>query len=105
MNRQINPEPSEYQTDQPIDLIRVWNRIRNWIKAPVFEDDREKTRKAALLNSILLVLGGSYLLMGAVFPFTDLNLLQAFIAIASLEIFVVTNLFLLRRGHVRGTAT
>ena len=54
MNQQINPEPSQSQTDQSVNLSAVWNRIRNWTKPPVFDDDLEKTRKAALLNPILI---------------------------------------------------
>ena len=46
----------------------MFNSIRNWIKPPVYPGDEDKTRVAALLNSILWIFIAAASLYGILAP-------------------------------------
>jgi len=104
MNQEINQTTPPQQPSTGPRTNELVGRVLGFFRAPFFEDDPEKTRIASMLNSILMILGGSYLLLGIVTPFLDWNRFQAFIAVIGLELFVVGNLIALRRGFVRQAA-
>lgn len=44
----------------------MWNRIREFISAPIFRDDEDKTRRARVLNALHLNMGISLLILGTI---------------------------------------
>ncbi len=79
----------------------MFEEIRRWLASPVFEGDEEKTRKARLLNTVLLVcllvvLGGT-----AAIPFID-EPMQGLLPIVGMSGISLSALFLMRAGYVQG---
>lgn len=80
----------------------MWNKIIDFLRAPVFPGDEEKTRRAYVLNTLQINMGGAVVILGTlgmVFVFkekvvTSLILVTAFIGILS-------GMILSRRGHVK----
>src|SRR5262245_40699884 len=79
-------------------------RFRQWLAPPVFENDETKTRKAGLLNSVLvasvaaiLTLIGGGLLGKNIRPFALAVLGAALIVLFGLR-------WLMRRGHIAFTS-
>ena len=95
MNQPLNPEPSQRQTEAGFDLIPAWNRLRNWLKAPEFEGDLEKTRKAALLNPIIIGAEIVFTLYSISLLFTSENILVPIIIIPSIQILLISYFFAL----------
>jgi GAF domain-containing protein len=54
--------------------MKFWDRFRNWLIAPVFEGDEDKTRIASVLNILLWVLLGFVVLNGPITAIQTHNL-------------------------------
>ena len=104
MNQQINPDTSQSQTEAGFDLVPVWNRLRNLLKAPVFEGDLEKTRKAALLNPIIIGAEIVFTLYSISLLLPSENMLVPIIIIPVIQALLISSFFALKRGIVHRTA-
>ena len=73
--------------------------IRRWLASPVFEDDEEKTRRARVLNTVLVVC--LCVVLGAVvaIPFID-DPVQGVVPILGMSSLSLGALVLLRLGYV-----
>ncbi|MFT3891343.1 MAG: ATP-binding protein [Anaerolineales bacterium] len=78
------------------------NRITQFLKAPHFLDDAEKTRQAHALNALHLNMGGAILILGVlgVLFFFDEKLVSSVVMGLGLMT-VIAGMFLSRRGSVR----
>jgi GAF domain-containing protein len=79
------------------------NTIKKFLASPIFEDDREKTRIAGLLNKILLTV---IILTSAVLPFIVLatesaNILPFLILVVPFIVVNIAAFIIMRRGNVR----
>jgi PAS domain S-box-containing protein len=75
--------------------------LPKWLAPPVFEDDEEKTRKASLLNVILLALFAAVALYGGFAPIEPtLWIRRAIILVPFLSV-ILTLWWATRRGYVR----
>jgi GAF domain-containing protein len=84
--------------------MSVWTEIKRWFAPPVFEDDEEKTRNAALLNALLwAVLGGIALAASFLAVFTSsVTALVGAIMLAVVSLLAVGGLiWMTHRGRVR----
>lgn len=79
----------------------MWNQIRQFIAAPVFEGDEEKARTAALLNPLLLSLFvvEAVAALGTIFIFAQK--LGSGAAVAAIFLITVASKLLMQRGRVR----
>ncbi|MBN2043667.1 MAG: GAF domain-containing protein [Anaerolineales bacterium] len=104
MNQEINqtspPQPSQMETGTD-DLLR---KIIDYFKAPVFEDDSEKTRKSSILNSLLLTLFLVINIYIILIFFTIENPIRSLIIVSLIQLLIVGNFIAIRRGAVE-TAT
>jgi GAF domain-containing protein len=103
MNQEINsvPTPQSEPSPEPQNLIQ---RLRQWAVPPVFPGDEERTRQAAVLNSILIGAIVLSFLYGLSLPFTSVNFLPvAGIILAMLGV-LSFGLFNIRRGHITATS-
>jgi GAF domain-containing protein len=84
--------------------MNVWTRIKRFFAPPVFEGDEEKTRNAAILNTLLWVILGA-IIVASYFQIRDSVTLGAKIAtVVMLLAFVLALaglIWITHRGHVR----
>lgn len=82
----------------------MMNAIRNYLSSPIFPDDEEKTRAASLLNTILLSLSATILLIFIAMLFSPVS--QQRFSFVGAAIFVVVGLeVFMRRGQVKLAST
>jgi len=78
----------------------MWDRVREYLSPPIFQDDEDKTRAASFLNTILLIVISIVVLFSSLTFILTLSIgriaIELFIILVSLGI-----LLLMRRGHVR----
>lgn len=79
----------------------MWNRIRQFLAAPVFPDDEEKTRIASLFNPLILSLFVVDALGVPVTLFVFAQKLGSGIAVALTFVVAIVAKILMRRGHIR----
>ena len=79
------------------------DKLKQLLKPPIFVDDPEKTRMAAILNVIVLVSLGIWLLVLGLLPFSS-QIWNGGLAIGSLIVFGFGALFFLHSGYVYGVA-
>lgn len=79
-------------------------RFRRLIAPPVFEEDEDKTRVAALLNVILLIVAGLVALYMLVTLVTEANLVIGLAIEGTMLLVALGLLVLMRRGWVRRAA-
>jgi len=80
----------------------MWNKIVNFLKAPVFPDDEEKSRRAYALNALQINMGGAVVILGALgllFVFKEKFVTSLILCIAF--VVILTGMILSRRGHVK----
>ena len=104
MSEQTNPELNQNPLDPESTLPTLWDTIRNWIKAPVFEGDLEKTRIASVLNPILIGAEIIFTVYGIALFFISANILVPIIIVPLIQILLIGSLIGIRRGYVRRTA-
>jgi signal transduction histidine kinase len=81
-------------------------RIRNLSAPPVFEDDQDKTRTAAVLNAILLAMLLYAVLVGAIaVPLVFVEKLYSELFVLAALVLFATAYWLMRRGRVRFAST
>ena len=81
------------------------NKVKNWFKPPVFENDEEKTRSARLLNYILwavFALTGYYLVTA---PFTHADPTPLVVSSIILLVLLTLGLAVNKKGFVHQTAS
>ncbi|MEJ2758780.1 MAG: GAF domain-containing protein, partial [Anaerolineales bacterium] len=95
----FQPDPQTQYTED-LTTNALFERIRQILAAPVFEDSREKNRKSRITNTTLLAaLAASFLLMiGILLTNPNPGLLLAFLVFV--QISMVVGLVFLRRGRV-----
>ncbi|MFN8384658.1 MAG: ATP-binding protein [Anaerolineales bacterium] len=79
----------------------MWNRILDFLRAPVFAGNEEKTRRARVLNALHLNMGVAILVLGSlgvIFFFTE-KVITSLILLAEMMIIFICIVFN-RRGHV-----
>lgn len=82
---------------------KFFEQVRNWLAAPVFSEDEEKNRKAAILNTLLLGALASGVIFGLTLPWSTPNGLSAVLfVLAAIAIFGF-GLFNLRRGNLNSS--
>jgi signal transduction histidine kinase len=81
------------------------NRARLWILPPIFSDDEDKTRIAALLNSILWFFIVSAILYGLFAPIAAEMVYRRAVIIIPFVLFLFILKQMVNRGHVRFTGT
>jgi PAS domain S-box-containing protein len=82
----------------------MWKKIVDFLKAPVFPDDEEKTRRARALNALHLNMGGAMLVLGALgvlFFFVERIVTSMILGVGIL--ITVVGILLNRRGQVRAS--
>ncbi len=79
----------------------MWNKIKQFLAAPVFADDEEKTRSASLLNPLLLSLFVVDALGALATPFVFAEKLGSSIAVAFIFVIAIVAKILMQQGHVR----
>jgi diguanylate cyclase (GGDEF)-like protein len=85
--------------------MTVLNSIRAWLAPPVFEGDEEKTRVASLLNTVLLFLYATPVVLAADMIFTPANARPlALPLIALLPAALSAMVYFMHRGYVRAVS-
>ena len=82
----------------------MWNKIAAFLKAPVFPDNEEQTRRARALNALHLNMGAALLILGSagiLFIFAE-KIVTTLIVITGVLITVV-GMSLNRRGYVKAS--
>jgi len=82
----------------------MWNKIVEFLKAPVFPGDEEKTRRASALNALHLNMGAGMLLLGVLgllFFFAEKTMTSIILSAGFLV--VIIGMFLNRRGQVKAS--
>lgn len=82
----------------------MWDKIRLFLIAPVFEDDEEKTRAAAVLNPILFGIFVVALISAIATVFMFNQKLGSGIAVGVVVMILLVAKLLLQRGYVRTSA-
>jgi hypothetical protein len=80
----------------------MWNKIINFIKAPVFLDDEEKTLRARVIHVLLINMGGVVIILGTLgvlFVFAEKRVSPLILVITFL--LVITEMIMNRRGYVK----
>lgn len=100
MNQSNLPPNPENQFSEDFTTNTLFERIRQILAAPVFEDNQEKSRKARITNTTLLAaLAASFLLMvGILLANPDQGLLLGFLVFV--QVSMTVGLVYLRRGRV-----
>ena len=80
------------------------DRIRSFLTAPVFEDDEDKTRVAAVLNPLLFGIFVVSLVSAVATVFLFVQKLGAGIAVGVVVVILLAAKLLLQRGYVRASA-
>ena len=83
----------------------MWSSIINFLKAPVFPDDEEKSRRARAMASLYLNMGAAILILGSVgilFVFAE-KLITTIILSAGFFV-IVSGMYLNHRGRVQESA-
>lgn len=81
------------------------DRIRQWIKSPVFEGDEEKTRVAALLNSILWFFIAAASLYGIIAPIEPLMIVRRAMIIIPYVLCLLLLKQIMNQGYTRITGS
>jgi len=79
----------------------MWNKIRQFLAAPVFAGDEEKTRVAALLNPLLISLFVVDILGALATIFVFAQKLGSGIAVVLIFVVAIVAKILLQQGHMR----
>ena len=79
----------------------MFDRVRRYLTPPVFVDDQEKTRSAAILNAILLTLLALTTIVVVVLLVTSQLDLMSLAFIGVIFTLVLAVMFVMRRGYVR----
>jgi len=80
------------------------DRIRSFLTAPVFEDDEDKTRVAAVLNPLLFGIFVVSLVSAVATVFLFVQKLGSGIAVGVVVVILLAAKLLLQRGYVRASA-
>jgi hypothetical protein len=102
MNQEINPNltPQPEPSNEPQNLIQ---RLRQWATPPVFPDNQDLTRRAAVINNILIGAIVLSFMYGLSLPFTSSSFLPVAGIILVLLGVLSFGLYNIRRGNVIAT--
>ncbi|MEN8242125.1 MAG: GAF domain-containing protein [Chloroflexota bacterium] len=104
MTEETNPITNQSPITPPPQRNTIM-QIRRWLKPPVFPDDAEKTRRAMMVNSILIAALFLGILFAISIPWSAGSWLQGLAIVAMVIAVVSVGLITLRRGNVASSIT
>ena len=106
MNNDISLDENENQnhSDPTQNMISFISRLKNFFRAPSFEEDPIKTRKAVILRAFLISLLIITALYSVVILLTSESPALGLALVGSVQIFTISSFIALKRGHVEITS-
>ena len=96
-NNPQTPPPQQEGEATPLDQVRG---ILNFFRPPIFKDNEDKTRRAAILNATFIIIFAFMVLYGLAQVAFSNNPLVSLGLISALLLFIGFNFFTLKRGHL-----
>ncbi|MEJ2484221.1 MAG: GAF domain-containing protein [Anaerolineales bacterium] len=104
MNNDFSLNDNQNQSDPTQNMNSFGSRLRNFFRAPNFEEDPIRTRKAVILRAFLISLLIITTLYSVVILLTSESPLLGLALVVSVQIFTIISFIALKRGHVEITS-